>query len=253
MGGYTLADEISAMPSGELLAPINRVLFPAFVGAKENLDELKRLFLLAQGVQTLIAIPVAVGLAMVAHEAVLVLLGEKCLLVVPFLQLLALANVFEAITTSGGYVMITLGKVRNVALLAWVRVATFVVAVFLGIPSADAMQIAGIRVITVFSGLALALWLVMRTMGNVSFREIAATIARPLLGAAIMAAVLYFGISSISLALFPALLLKIFTGIVVYSVSVMLLWWLADKPTGTESYLIEKITNAIVRLKKNPD
>lgn len=253
MGGYTLAEEISAMPSGELLAPINRVLFPAFVAAKGNPTELKRLFLLAQGVQTLVGIPVAAGLAMVAHEAVLILLGEKWLLAVPFLQMLALANVVQAITTSGSYVMITLGEVRNVALLAWVRVAIFVLAVFLAIPSADALQIAGVRVITVFSGLALALWLVMRTMRNVSFREISSTIARPLAGAAIMVIVLYFGISSTPLALAPALLLKIFTGIVVYSVSVMLLWWLAGKPTGTESYLIEKITNAIVRLKKNPD
>ena len=47
-----MASEISAMPSTELLAPLNRVLFPAFVDYAREQGGLKRLFLLAQGVQT---------------------------------------------------------------------------------------------------------------------------------------------------------------------------------------------------------
>src|SRR5262249_13556092 len=52
MGAYSLADEISSLPSGELLAPIGRALFPAFASVKHDLPALKEKFLLAQGIQT---------------------------------------------------------------------------------------------------------------------------------------------------------------------------------------------------------
>jgi len=104
MGGYSLASEISAMPTGEILAPLNRVLFPAFVEVKDNTKDLKSLFLLAQGIQVLITVPAAVGFALVAEEIVLSMLGKKWIFVVPFIQILALVNVAEAIATSSGYI-----------------------------------------------------------------------------------------------------------------------------------------------------
>jgi lipopolysaccharide exporter len=151
VGGYTLADEISAMPSTEVLAPLNRVLFPAFVAAKNDLAELKRLYLLAQGVQSLLGISAGVGLALVAHDAVLVLLGAKWLFVVPFVQVLALANVVEAITTSGRYVLLTMGKIRSTALVNWLQVVLFAIGALLVLPEGDALQLASIRVVTVLA------------------------------------------------------------------------------------------------------
>lgn len=250
MGGYNLADEISAMPSGELLAPLNRVLFPAFVAVRDNLDELKRLFLLTQGIQTLIGIPVAVGLAMVSREAVLLLLGEKWMLAVPFVQLLALVNAAQAITTSGGYVMLTLGLIRYSALLVWLRVVLFIVMGYLILPTADAMDIAALRLLIILSCLALSLWLVTRHLKNVHIKEIAATITRPLLGASAMGVVLYFGAALISLPLIVTLLIKIVAGIVTYVSSVMFMWWISGKPAGTETYLIQKVSTTITGLRK---
>ena len=250
MGGYSLADEISAMPSGELLAPLNRVLFPAFVEARNNPADLKRLFLLAQGVQTLIGVPIAVGLVVVAHEAVLLFLGDKWSLVVPFIQWLALANVIDAITTSGSYVLITLGQARSVALLGWVRTTLFVTCVFLALPDSGALQIAILRVLTVFSGLALALWLVMRALENLRLGELVANTIRPLIAAAVMAATLYTGLANIDLPLFPMLLIKVMLGTITYPVTVLLLWLINGKPEGTESYLMEKIRNMIGSTKR---
>ncbi|MBE0685428.1 MAG: lipopolysaccharide biosynthesis protein [Anaerolineaceae bacterium] len=247
MGGYTLADEISGMPTGEVLAPLNRVLFPAFVQVKHDLVELKRIFLLAQGVQTLLAIPASVGLALVAREAVIVLLGEKWLFISPYVQMLALASVIQAITTSGSYVMLTMGAHRAAAVITWVQVIFFMVAVFLVIPNSDALQIASLRVVTVFAGLSLAVWMLMRTLGNVSVTEIFFTILRPLLGTGLMTiAVLFVG----SITQFnpgAALLLKVGTGLLTYPVAVVLMWGVAGKPAGAESYVLEKLTTLIYR------
>jgi lipopolysaccharide exporter len=116
LGTYTMAGDISAMPSTELLMPINRVLFPAFVIVKENPEELKRVFLLAQSVQSLIAIPASAGLALVAPELIALMLGDKWLMAVPLVQIFALAYLAEAMLSSATYLMITLDHVKTLAL-----------------------------------------------------------------------------------------------------------------------------------------
>lgn len=240
VGGYTLADEISAMPSTEVLAPLNRVLFPAFVAAKNDLAELKRLYLLAQGVQSLLGISAGVGLALVAHEAVLALLGEKWLFVVPFVQVLALANVVEAITTSGRYVLLTMGKIRSAALVNWLQVALFAAGALLILPDGDAFQLASIRVVTVLAEFLVSLWLLMQTLSNVGVPDIIRTVLRPLLATGVMALAVSSIGQAIQLAPVAELIVKIATGMASFPAAILLLWWVAGKPSGAESYLLDK-------------
>jgi lipopolysaccharide exporter len=249
IGGYTLADEISAMPSTEVLAPLNRVLFPAFVGAKNDLTELKRLYLLAQGVQSLLGVSAGVGLALVAQEAVLVLLGAKWLFVVPFVRVLALANVVEAITTSGRYVLLTCGKIRSAALVNWLQVLFFATGALLMLPHADALQLASIRVVTVLAEFVVSIWLLMQTLNNVGLRDIVRTVLRPLLATGAMAlAVISIG-EAIELAPLAELILKIATGMATFPVAILLMWWVAGKPAGAESYLLDKARSVRVHRK----
>jgi lipopolysaccharide exporter len=245
MGGYTLASEISEMPSSEILGPVNRALYPAFVRAKHDLTELKRLFLLAQGVQCLLGIPAGAGLALTAYEVFIVLLGEKWLFAVPFIQLLALANIAQAITTSGGYVMITLDRVRTGALFVWIQVILFIGAAALILPGADALYIVWLRVFTVFAGLSLSVWMLMHTLRNISLIDIVRTVMRPLIGTGIMAlAVISIG-EVVDSSPLIVLLLKMVTGLVVYPSTIMLLWRIAGKPAGAESYLLNKVRMAL--------
>lgn len=250
LGGYTLASEISAMPSTELLAPINRALYPAFVAARENLSELKRLFMLTQGIQTLIGIPAGVGLAMVAEEAVAVLLGTKWLPAVPFVQALALVGALSAISTSGGYVLLTLGRISQVALLSWVQIGFFLVGSFLLFPQADAQMLATIRLSTVGGGLALTLWLLKGALTNLTLRDIFSTISRPVLAAVTMAGALYLVDQHLTFHVLPMLTIKILLGSTSYTLMVLLLWILAGRPIGAEAYALTKATKLIKR--RNP-
>lgn len=245
IGGYTLADEISAMPSTEVLAPLNRVLFPAFVAAKHDLAELKRIYLLAQGVQCLLGGAAGVGLALIAYEAVFVLLGEKWLFVVPFVQILALANVIESITTSSGYVFLTLNKLRDSAIFHWSQVALFILLALAIFPQSGALDIAWLRLATVLAGLTLSIWFLMRTLQNISLLEIIGGIYRPLLGTVVMAmAVVIIG-GMINMPPVAILFLKIVTGVCTYPVAVLLIWWIAGKPEGAEAYLLNKAKTAL--------
>lgn len=240
MGAYSLGNDISAMPSTELLAPVNRVLFPAFVQGMAIAGELKRLFLLAQGAQTLIAVPASVGLALVAHEAVLVLLGEKWLPAVPFIQVLALANVVHAITTAGSYVMLTLGRVREVALLEWVQVILFALLALSALKALEPGFVATLRLLTVTAGLAAAIWLLLRLLPELRLAEIAATVTRPLLASALMAGLLSLVGDMGGLPATRLLALKVSLGAAIYLAAVALMWLAAGRPAGVESYLLER-------------
>ncbi len=241
MGAYTLADEISVLPSAELLAPINRALFPALAEAKDRSDALKRMFLLAQSIQTLIAIPAAVGLALVAEEAVVVLLGEKWRLAVPFVQVLALVAIAHAITSCGGYVLLVLGRMRSVTLVTWSQVALFAALALTLLRGGEALEIAGLRLAVAAAGIGLSLWLILRALPSVRIGELAAASIRPLAAAAVMT----FAVTALGQAeeLGPALLLvaKIGLGLLTYPAAVLALWWLAGRPAGAESWLLERL------------
>ena len=169
LGAYSLASEISALPTSELLAPINRVLFPAFVRVKHDLVELKRVVLLAQGVQTMIAMPAAIGLILVSSDAVLLLLGEKWMSAVPFVEIFALISFLTSIATSGWYVLLTLGKIRLMAISAWVQVGLFATLALVVFPDAGAVGLARLYLAVVTLGLIALTVLLVRHLEGLRF------------------------------------------------------------------------------------
>jgi O-antigen/teichoic acid export membrane protein len=247
MGGYTLADEISSMPSTEILAPLNRILFPTFVRAKNDPVELKRNFLLAQGLQCLIAIPASLGLALVAEPAVQVLLGEKWMMVVPFVQILALTNIVQAIATSTSYVLLSLGRNRNATLTTWTQVVLFAAIALLFMNHPQALELAWLRLGCVVSGLLVALVILMRTMRNVSLFDMMRNVFRPLLGALAMACVIHLVEAWAPATPALHLILLIAVGALSYVMTVLAAWVVAGRPQGAEAYLLEKIVGVLKR------
>ncbi len=246
LGAYTLADEISAMPSTELLAPINRALFPAFVAARDNLSELKRLFLLAQGVQTLVGIPAGVGLAMVASEAVLVLLGEKWVRAVPYIQTLALVGAVQAITTSGGYVLITLGRIGLVALIAWAQIGMLVLGAFVLLPISDAATLAAIRLSTVTIGLSIVLLALKTNLPSLNLQDMGRTVTRPVIATISMAGTLHQLNQALIFEPWLMLIIKVTTGLFTYVLVIIALWVATGRPEGPESYALQKLRGLVI-------
>jgi O-antigen/teichoic acid export membrane protein len=243
MGGYALASDVAGMPSSELLQPLNRVLFPAFVQAKADLVELKRLFLLAQSLQVLVAVPAGVFVSLVAGELVPVLLGARWVLCIPFLQVLALASVIEAIMTSPSYVVMTLGRFKQITAVVWCQVAVFVALALWWIPERDATRIAIARVIAVLVGMGIYLVLVRRALPGLRFGELVAGTWRPLAAVATTAAVVLQAEAQFPAHPLPALVLKLAACIVVYTGTVYVLWRLQGRPRGAEVYIAEKLAH----------
>lgn len=239
MGGYTLADEISALPSTELLAPIGRVLFPAFVRVADDGDRLRLAFAKALGIQTLVALPAGAGLALVAPDAVHLLLGEKWLAAIPLVQTLALMNIMIALIHSSGYLLLALGKIRIQAIFTWVQLLLLAIAILLVFPAAQAQGIAYIRLGIAAFGVVFFLGMVLYAVPSLRITDYLAQTWRPLLATAAMALLLWH------VPIFPEaplplrLLAEIGVGGGCYLLVILLLWNLGGRRDGAELYFLE--------------
>ena len=241
MGSYALADEIAAMPGNELLAPLGRVLFPAFVSVADDSERLRAMFCKAFGVQTLLALPASVGLVMVAGDAVPVLLGERWLSVIPLVQTLALIGAFSALTHSSSYVLLALGKVSLQALIFWLLLGVLVFLATIIFPDAGAQELAHIRLATSAFGLILFVALVSYYVEALRLSDFVKHAWRPVFSTGIMALVLSVLPRFEFLALILQLSLSIVLGIVIYTSAIIILWRTSGAQDGAETYLFEQM------------
>lgn len=241
MGAYSLGNDIAALPSTELLAPLSRVLFPLFVKLKHDLTKLKKAFLLALGIQALVGIPAGTGMALVSRELVLALLGDKWMAAIPFVQLMGAINILNAIGLSGGYLLLALGRSQATAICSWMMILLFVALAVLAIPQGGALAIAQLRFSVAVVGFFIFIYLVKRELPGLRVSEMLAEIWRPCLASALMAVCL-IGLPSLSsMPVIAQLLLKVALGAVVFAVGILAQWRLAGCPAGAESYLLEKL------------
>lgn len=240
-GGYTLASEISDIPGTDLLAPINRVLFPAFALARDNLNELTRLLVSAQSIQVMITFPACVGFVMTAHEFVPVALGEKWLFIVPFIQILAFSNIIQSISSSANYVLTVVGQIRLLALASWIQLALFGAGLLAFAGSLTPELVAEVRLAAIVATFGVSYYLLTRHVPGISILAMLKGIARPTAGCVAIALSLYGLEANLALPAAPLLAVKVVTGVVVYVSVVLILWQLAGRPDGAEAFLVKKI------------
>lgn len=240
-GGYTLATEIADIPGTDLLAPINRVLFPAFAQARDNMRELTKLLVRAQAVQVMITFPACVGFIMTAHEFVPVALGEKWIFVISFIQILALSNIIQSISSSANYVLTVIGQIRLLALTSWIQIGVFVAGVVLFRTDLSPERIAQVRMAAIILTFGVSYALLMRHVPGLTIAMLARGSGRPTLGCLAMVAALMALQSAVMAPIWLMLLLKVVVGAVVYCAVVVGLWQLSGRPDGAEAFFLSKL------------
>ncbi len=241
-GAYTVADEIAALPTTELLAPLGRVLFPAFVQKRHDPEDFARSVSTAIGVQALVAIPACVGLAMVANDAVYVLLGAKWADAVPIIRIMAFTNLLLALIHSAGYALLAMGKVKMLAAVTWLQAALFLGAAIVLFPRAGAIELATIRLAVVVTGSLVLIGIVLTQIEALSPRAFFMPLLRPLLGSGGMA-LLLSQLHPLLADLVPLvrLLVEIASGGLAYVSAMTIMWLVACRPEGAEDYLLKNI------------
>lgn len=112
MGHYAMADSLAVIPSRETVQPLREALFPGLAAINADRGRLASSCLRAQSTIGFIAMPLGIGLALIAEPAVAVLLGTKWLMIVPLVQVFSIAYVVTAITSCFASTAMAMGETR---------------------------------------------------------------------------------------------------------------------------------------------
>lgn len=110
LGMFTRAKTFQELPSGLMATVVGRVTFPVFAGIQEDRARIKRGLRTALTFLVLLNFPLMIGMAVTARPMVLVLLTEKWLPAVPYLQWLCLVGLLFPLHVMNLNVLTALGR-----------------------------------------------------------------------------------------------------------------------------------------------
>lgn len=256
LGLYAIGYEISNLPTSELVAPINRAVYPGYAMISAEIEKLRSMFLSVIGHISMMAMPAGAGIAATAELLVPVILGEKWLDAIPLMKLLAISGAITALYTNIGMVYFSLGKARTLTIMNGIYVLLFVpMAIFL---SQEYGAIGAAWACLVATSINLPLnYIVLRKYIHCTLGDFTSVAWRPVLASLFMYLVVHYYIESPSLhilgtSVFLTLLTAVILGVLTYVSGVLLLWVLSGKPEGAEVHLIKVAYDRLVRHKATP-
>lgn len=246
LGVYSLAYEISNLPSSQLVAPISRAVFPGYAKLASDPVALKRGFLNVMSMIALVMLPVGAGISLTAEHIVGLFLGPKWTETIPLMTLLAMYGVAQSFPSMGGAIYMALGKTKALAGLVTLNVCIMIPAVAWGVHQAGALGAARAMLGVVLFFIPINLYYPFRWV-NISIKEFFGVTWRPLISAGIM----YFAVRILMPVLLNSgqgmaghisfLVIAVPLGAVIYIGSVMALWRLSSTPWGAEEYILKKL------------
>lgn len=243
LGIFNVAREIAALPSSELMAPINRAAFPGFSKLSKQLPALREAYLNTLGLSLLFAIPASTGIGVLAQIFVDVALGAQWKNAAPLIQIIATGGVITVLSASAGQIFIAVGKPRLNALTVGLQIPVlFPLLYFLGRDhglEGAAMAIA----INAALIAPVSLFIVSREL-DISLVRFVSVMWRPCLASLAMAAVLLPMLPAaegsrsreiIALIAMPA------AGVCVFAATLALLAWMCGGASHAERIVLAEI------------
>ena len=249
LGAYTVGSEIANLAHTELVAPINRAMFPGYSRLVDDPETFRRVCIEATAAILLVVLPVSAAVAVLAEPMVRVLLGDQWHAAVPIIQILAFAGAIAAVNSNNLSVYLALGKPHLSTLVLGTRAAVFLVVVLVFAPGHGVVAVAWAEFVAAVGYLAVGLPVLFSSL-RLRTRDYIMTLWRPLLASALGAAAVHAAIGalgrpdSFSVALLQ-LVVGLAVGCVVYPAALWLLWNLAGRPEAIETMLGRRIRDAL--------
>lgn len=109
LGIYQVGFRLSNAPATEVAHVIGNVMFPSVSKLQDDTEQVRRLFSHALILVCVLAVPMSIGMILIAPEFVIVVLGENWLPMVPVMQVLSGAGLLRALAALTGPVYQGLG------------------------------------------------------------------------------------------------------------------------------------------------
>jgi O-antigen/teichoic acid export membrane protein len=150
LGIYQLAYRFSNAPATEVTHVISRVAFPALSKVQNDTAKLRKGFSRAVQISTIIAFPMAAGIAAIAPQFVPVVLGNQWQSAIPVMQVLAVWGGIRAFGANVGPVYKARGRPDIETRIQGLKVVILAILIY---PAAEWFGIAGVASAIVMSSL----------------------------------------------------------------------------------------------------
>ena len=242
LGTYTMAYEISNLPTTELVWPISRAVFPGYSMLAGDVAKLRRSFLQVISVVALLTVPAGIGIGLVAESLVRVLLGEKWMDAVSMIQVLAVFGVVRTLLGPPGSIYVAVGKPQLVAYLQILQITVGIIMLFWLVGDYGIVGVPWAILIASAVTLPTSYFWLMRQL-ELPFYKLIEALWRPLIATVLMSAPIlglqfWWPISSGIGHDIMRLITLVVVGIVIYSISLLVLWLLARRPASAETDIL---------------
>jgi len=253
VGIYSIGAEVAALPTTELVEPLCRAAFSGFAAARNADLTPAETYLRLIGTMSLLTLPAAVGIALVAGPLVNLAFGPLWAGAIPLVQILALAGVLSLF----GLVSSTLFTAHALLLQVFrIGLGAVVLRVILLIVFIDRFGLYGAALAAAIAICVEQGAYVLLTMRHIGLKlaALARVTWRGLLATTGMAAaLLQTGLGGHRAATSPAALaqqlaLAVIVGAVVYTSVLLAAWFAAGRPAGAETDLVALVRRTLSRL-----
>lgn len=251
LGYYTVGNNLAVMPTREATSPLTQTLFPAFSKFANEPGRLRHAYQRAQALVTAIALPLGVGMALIAEPLVLLAMGEKWLPATAVIEALA---AIIAVQTIGSQV-VPLGMSLGATRLLFVRDTQLF---FVRLPLITAgMYLYGLqgviyaRVITGLVATLVNMLMIRRLIALPVRKQLGANLrcilAVLVMSAAVWAAQRMFAANHDMVRLLFEVATLIGIGAFTYGASSAALWMIGGRPAGPEREMLDLAGKARAR------
>ena len=110
LGIYTVAYMLANLPATHIAKVLSSVMFPAYSKLQGDRRSLQRAYLQTAEIVAAAAVPLAVGLAVMAHEIIALVYGQRWIVAAEILPLLCVFGALRALSSINGYVFNAIGR-----------------------------------------------------------------------------------------------------------------------------------------------
>ncbi|MFH2117485.1 MAG: lipopolysaccharide biosynthesis protein [Bacillota bacterium] len=213
LGYYSKGDQIPALLINSINGSIQSVMLPVLSAEQDNKPRVKQMMRRSIMVSSYAIFPLIVGLIVIAEPLVLLLLTEKWMMTVPFLQILSISYAFYPIHTANLQAINALGRSDVFLKLEITKKIIGITIIFAAIPFGIYALAWSTVISSVISTFINAF--PSKKLLNYGYLEQIKDIAPILLLSIIMGALVYLW-TLLNLDVMTTILIQVFSGIIIY-------------------------------------
>ena len=249
LGFFRLAHEIASLPTTEMVAPIRAAILPGYAKLASDHDRLRASFAATFGTIVIVAVPVAVGLGLLADPLVRLVLGEQWLDAIPLLEVLCIAGAINVCSANTWPVFIALGRPWINAALTGLGAALLGPLLLWSVQAAGALGAAWSLVAVSAVLLAVNLLVTLRLLRLSGWQLLAETwrtvLAVGAMGAAILAIQAGWSETDRILDTVALLVSSIILGVAVYLTALWIVWRITGLKDGPERAALRLVQTSL--------